>query len=297
MKGKFLFGLSAVVFLTGCTIRLPFWPAKTSSQETTSTTQTSQGGGTTTSQGGNTSQGGGTSTYTTSLPDDVNNYYSSIGNETGESLKTALNTLNKAKRKKTIGYDGFRQFAAKCDVNPDGGGKIVGFYDNTLVGPAWDKGTTWNREHVWPDSKGGNKVEADAHMVRPTSTKINSDRGNKFYGTSAATYDPGQFYADYRGIAARIIFYCAIADTSLNIIDAETGGNSHMGKLSDLLKWNLEYLPGTSTLELRTELNRNNVIEKDSGGQGNRNPFIDHPEYACKIWGNTNATTKQICGM
>ncbi len=70
-----------------------------------------------------------------------------------------------------------------------------------------------------------------------------------------------------------------------------------MGKLSTLLEWNLAYLPGDGTLELRTELNRNNVIEKDKDGQGNRNPFIDHPEYACKIWGATNSETKRICGM
>ena len=68
-----------------------------------------------------------------------------------------------------------------------------------------------------------------------------------------------------------------------------------------MLKWNLQYLPtdtsftGGDDLARRTELNRNEVIERDSAGQGNRNPFIDHPEYACKIWGNTNATTKAIC--
>ncbi|MFA7032566.1 MAG: Ig-like domain-containing protein, partial [Bacilli bacterium] len=29
--------------------------------------------------------------------------------------------------------------------------------------------------------------------------------------------------------------------------------------------------------------------------QGNRNPFVDHPEYACKIWGDFNTTTQGIC--
>ncbi len=73
-----------------------------------------------------------------------------------------------------------------------------------------------------------------------------------------------------------------------------------MGKLSDLLKWNLQYLPSTSETAdtaLRVEQNRNNVIESNAALQGNRNPFIDHPEYACKIWGNTNSATKSICGM
>ena len=59
-----------------------------------------------------------------------------------------------------------------------------------------------------------------------------------------------------------------------------------MGKLSDLLKWNINYPV------LDREKTRNEGAEYL---QGNRNPFIDHPEYACKIWGNTNSTTKSIC--
>ena len=61
-----------------------------------------------------------------------------------------------------------------------------------------------------------------------------------------------------------------------------------MGKLSDLLKWNKNY-----AVQDRERI-RN---EGAQSLQGNRNPFIDHPEYACRIWGNTNSTTRQICGM
>ena len=71
-----------------------------------------------------------------------------------------------------------------------------------------------------------------------------------------------------------------------------------MGKLSTLLAWNLQYAPDTSSsasLALRVEQRRNDIIQNDSDGQGNRNPFIDHPEYACKIWGNTNDATRAAC--
>ena len=277
---RIVLGASLIFLLTGCTL-IP--GRKTSS---------SQG-----SNSGNQSGSQTTSQSSTELPPDVNTYYSSISDSlTGSALRTALNTLNNQKRTRTVGYAGFRQFAAKSDIDPtSGSNKIVGFYDNTLVGPGWDG--SWNREHMWPNSLGGSKVEDDAHMVRPTNVSINSERGNKYYGSSGSTYDPGQYFADYRGISARVIFYCAIADTSLNIIDANSGGSNQMGKLSDLLRWNLEYLPGDSTTELRVEQNRNNVIQKDSGGQGNRNPFIDHPEYACKIWGDTNSETRSICKM
>lgn len=235
----------------------------------------------------------------------VSEYYSSIDDSlSGSDLLAALNRLNSSKRKKTVGYGGMKTFSAKCDIDPDGSGKIVGFYDNTLVGPSWDSAKTWNREHVWPNARGGSKVEGDAHMTRPASVKTNSDRGSK--GFSTDSYDPGKSVAYYRGVASRIIFYAAIADTSLKIIedplnnDGSTPANS-MGRLSDMLLWNLQYLPsdttfsGANDLARRTELNRNEVIQKDSAGQGNRNPFIDHPEYACKIWGNTNDKTRSIC--
>ena len=41
------------------------------------------------------------------------------------------------------------------------------------------------------------------------------------------------------------------------------------------------------------EIYRNNTVHTM---QKNRNPFIDHPEYACRIWGNTNSATQAICG-
>lgn len=231
------------------------------------------------------------------------NYYDSIDSSlTGSNLRSALNTLNTQKRKRMITYGGFKEFYKYSEIDWNGTtpeGKMIGFYDNALVNNYWDSQATWNREHVWPNSLGGSSVEGDAHMTRPTSVSINSGRGNSYYAASGA-YDPGQYDVNYRGVAARIIFYCAIADTNLNIIDATKGGSNQMGKLSDLLKWNLQYAPNRSkdaALALRVEQNRNQIIGIETRGQGNRNPFIDHPEYACKIWGSTNSTTKQICGM
>ena len=243
------------------------------------------------------------------------NYYSGISDDlTGTDLLNALHTLNSNKRKKTIGYDGLKttlKLTERAASTPSD--KMVGFYDNALVSASWDNQATWNREHIWPNSRGGgskNKgglsspyVDADIHMTRPASVSINSARGNLMFGTIAGTtYDPGQYVAEYRGVAARIIFYCAIADTRLSLTENESdaSSNSTMGKLSDLLRWNLQYAPTTDTnanLALQVEQNRNEVIYSNSSLQGNRNPFIDHPEYACKIWGNTNESTRRICGL
>ena len=215
----------------------------------------------------------------------------------------ALNSLNKEKKIRNFKYADHKEYQQYIEIDPKGTipmGKMLGFYDNTIVNGAWDNQATWNREHVWPNSRGGSSVEGDLHMVRPTSVKINSERGNNVYGTVTGSYDPGQYYAEYRGIASRIIFYCAIANTSLVLSDDIDNYGDNMGILSTMLRWNLEYLPEgkeSSSLAYRVEWHRNETIATDSRLQGNRNPFIDHPEYACKIWGNTDANTRAACGM
>lgn len=237
--------------------------------------------------------------YQMSTPD-PGDYYSSISsNLTGSELLSALQSLNSSKRRRTVSYAGMKTFAPICDANPDNPSRMVGFYNNKDLPNYWDNQATWNREHVWPKSLGGDKVEGDAFMPRPCDVDINGGRGNKVYSKTA--YDPGcEGYPNYRGICARIIFYCVVANNSLRIVDKDSGDGSSMGKLSDLLEWNLAYAPSTSAtaaLELKVEQNRNNVIETHKNGQGNRNPFVDHPEYACKIWGTTNSETRRICGM
>ncbi len=220
-------------------------------------------------------------------------YYSGISDSlTGTSLLNALHTLNSQKRQKTIGYGSHRQYfqyTERCASTPSG--KMVGFYNNDLVSATWDNQATWNHEHIWPNSRGGgsnNKggltspfIDADIHMVRPAAKSVNEGRGNLMYAASGA-YDPGQYVAEYRGIAARIIFYCAIADTRLTLTENinDSSANSTMGKLSDLLKWNLQYAPSTSStasVALQVEQNRNEVIYSRSGLQGNSNTFIEHP--------------------
>ena len=306
---RILLGASLVFLLTSCTLKLPSLPWGNKSSNGDSQTSQNGSGSSQDSQ----SQSGSSSYSSPDLPPDVNSYYAGINDSlTGTDLLNALNSLNTSKRARTIGYAGMRQFAAISDADPDGSGKIIGFYDNKKIGPSWDSGSTWNREHVWPDIRDGDKVENDAHMVRPAATSTNGNRGSKGFGADA--YDPGEYVAYYRGAAARIIFYAAIADTSLKVVDYSfpydgVGGGNHgyddgtMGSLSEMLRWNLQYSPydtsftGADNLARRTELNRNDVIQKNSQGQGNRNPFIDHPEYACKIWGNTNSATKAACGI
>lgn len=227
----------------------------------------------------------------------INNYYSSVSDSlTGSSLASALETRLKAERGRTFSYSSMQTTAFPyTDVDPlrPHDGYIVSFYSGTPV-----KGYVgMNREHTWPNSHGGGKVDNDPHMVRPTLTSENSARGNAYFSDNSKDgWDPAEFNnPKYRGIAARIIFYSAVIGKSqgLTIEDkgfvSGSGNGGQMGKLSDLLRWNFEYPVD------QTEIIRNETL--DLSLNYNRNPFIDRPEYACKIWGDTNTTTQNICNL
>ncbi len=245
------------------------------------------------------------STYTNG---DGATYYNGINSgATGTTLLSSLRALNSSKRQKTIGYSTMGTSASTSpyvytDYDPDGttytdnngqvyGTELVSFYTKTPM-------TSYNKEHVWPNSRGGGGIDNDIHMPRPTISSENSNRGNSFYvegvATSANGWDP--YTAGYgdvsRGESARIIFYGVVANSGLSLSDSntiasgQTGYTTTMGKLSDMLRWNLNYDVSVY------EQNRN---EGAQYLQGNRNPFVDHPEYACKIWGDTNSTTQSIC--
>ena len=246
-------------------------------------------------------------TFATYTNGDGATYYNSISDSlTGDSLLSALRSLNSSKRSSTVGYSSMGtspsgQFKytdydtnyVKHDSNGQPyGEKIISFYSGNST-------SSFNREHVWPNSHGGNAVEADIHMPRPTIASENGSRGNSFYVegkcSSTAGWDPAmESFGDetYRGDSARIIFYCMVCDSKFQLIEADSHSTSNsnkdymMGRLSDLIKWNINYPV------LDREQRRNEGAEYL---QGNRNPFIDHPEYACKIWGNANSTTQNLC--
>jgi len=178
-------------------------------------------------------------------------------------------------------YDALKTTLPKCDLDPDGSGKMLGFYDEAPLPTHWDYQATWNREHVWPKSWGNLGTSgpgADPHMLRPASVKINSSRGNSYYGlASDGLWDPGQYLAKYRGIAARICFYMATRYWKSNGLElAETATSNCMGKKSRLLEWNKAYPID------ETETHRNEVLYQLYNV---RNPFIDYPNLATAIWG------------
>ena len=233
-------------------------------------------------------------------------YYSSISDsDTGTSLLSKLQSLNSSKRKSTVGYSGIGTDTSGAVIYTDYdlnntakdsngqtyGTKIASFYTKTSA-------TSWNREHMWPNSHGGNHVEGDILHTRPTISSENSSRGNSFYvegkNSSSAGWDPytAGYDAEVRGECARVILYCVVAypDFTLSDQDSHSTSNSNkdnmMGNMNTLIKWHFDYAPNVY------EMNRNNGAEYL---QGNRNPFVDHPEYVAKIWSNFNSTVSTLC--
>ena len=156
-----------------------------------------------------------------------------------------------------------------------------------------------NREHCWPNSRGGgskaggDNIEIDPLVIRPTLNKDNTDRGNDVYGTIAGTWDPASLgYEGARGESARVILYAmaCYGDSNgliLNNNPNYSKGTKNMGMLSTLLEWNRTYLP--------TEFEVTVASRYAAMGHA-RNAFVDHPEFADYIWTDDGFRTSPYDG-
>jgi len=178
-----------------------------------------------------------------------------------------------------------------------------------------------------PSSNTTKSQATDLFELRPINQSINSSRGNSAYGlpnSTGGTYnstpqpfglDPTQVYwypgAADTGDVARTLFYMATmygdstSPNNLTLVNGDTNTVGQMGDLASLLKWN--YTDPVDNFERR----RNHLIYTSDAGvngwntagraapfnvapynqvynQGNRNPYIDHPEYVWSIFGGGN---------
>lgn len=234
-------------------------------------------------------------------------YYKSIdASKTGLALRSDLAKLITETHKNYTTYDGLAAAYKVADVDPNNPNNIIWFYTGESVkfsGFGGNVGTT-NREHVWPKDSGKafpakSGPGSDAHHLRPLETQLNSTRGSKSFdevpqiksniakqnGSTSyknLCYTAGGFFypgVGYRGATARILMYMQTRwgdQYNLQFVDS-AGSCKTIGKISTLMKWHLTE-PVTEQ-----EIRRNEAVYKL---QGNRNPFIDHPEYASKIYCN-----------
>ncbi len=252
-------------------------------------------------------------------------YYSGINaNADPASLLDSLKSLVQ-KNYNSLGYDGLLTAYKTTDKRADG--YLNDYYSNItnyVIGGSKQnaqykkEGDSYNREHGIPQSwwgGGTSKQGCDAFIVWPTDGYINNMRSSfpfgevgtisrssanqfsklgssKIEGYSGTVFEPND---KWKGDFARMYFYavCKWNTTSWTGNDAPTTfltsrtspnfGLTNYG-IKLFTKWHAQ-----DPVD-QWELDRNDHVQ---ALQYNRNPFIDHPEWATKIWGG-NYITKEI---
>lgn len=236
-------------------------------------------------------------------PNNTDDYYKSITSQTGSSLKTALHNIIKGHTqieysKSSSSMDVWRAIE-RTDEDPNNSNNVILLYTGRSI-PKSHKSQNnqqdyWNREHVWSKSRGnfGNDKGpgTDIHHLRATDASVNFARGNKAFDNGGSAHseakdcktdtDSWEPRDAVKGDIARMMFYMAVRYESEDRVDlvlvdhiVNDKSGKH-GKLSALLQWHKQ--DPVDDMEKR----RNNIIQEI---QGNRNPFIDHPEWVEKIW-------------
>lgn len=239
---------------------------------------------------------------------DDSSYYAQVfdainANDSTDHIKADINEVISANHKQ-LSYSEVWTALTVTDEDPLNSDNVILFYRGiTKAKFANGSGTqstnqdNWNREHTWAKSHGFPSSSAyaytDIHHLRPTDISVNSSRGNLDFDYSDAplpespenrvdsdSFEPRD---QVKGDVARIIFYMDTryegfdpTTPDLQVVDSLTAtGEPKLGKLCTLLAWN-EADPVDEF-----ELNRNNSIYEF---QGNRNPFIDHPEWVSMLY-------------
>lgn len=243
-------------------------------------------------------------------------YYVNALNKSDQALLTAL--YNIITSHTNIGYDGL--WAAYDDTDTNADGYYIDMYSNydkytysNKCGNYSNIGDCINREHSVPKSWWGSGKQpqySDIFNIVPTDGYVNNQRSNYPYGVceGGTRLTNGQYVAkgrkgasthagytgtvfepddEYKGDFARAYFYMAACYNDVISGWTQAGGSVFFAGNS--------YPVFTSyAIDLLMEWHRlDPVSEKETtrncyahSWQGNRNPFIDHPELAEHIWGN-----------
>ncbi len=230
------------------------------------------------------------------------NYYRKLNGILDKNFKYNLHELISSTHTTKLSYNGVWNGLEKADADPNNNGKVICIYTGVSLGTK-DNGSNadglWNREHLWPKSYGfsnsRNPAHNDIHHLHASEKKINSTRGNKFFGEvsngssdnygnkwNSTLFEPRD---EVKGDIARSLFYMVVRyenekcncslDLELVAKNSASTREKVMGNLLTLLKWH--YNDPVSSNEIR----RNEAVYNV---QGNRNPFIDHPEFVSYIY-------------
>jgi endonuclease I len=253
--------------------------------------------------------------------------YYSTATGTGYTLKTQL--YNKIKGHTDRGYAGLWTTYATSDrdnqyendnsiidiysENPTGVDPYKYILNTNQCGTYSIEGNCYNREHVVPQSSfnSASPMVGDAHHIPPTDGKVNGIRSNYPHGkvavasittrngsklgTSGISGYVGTVFEpinEFKGDIARMYFY--FATRYENTVSGYTAFAMFNGTSNQVFKpaflAMLKTWHNQDPVSAR-EIARNNAIY---ARQGNRNPFIDRPEFVVAIWGAIPAARNSI---
>lgn len=238
-------------------------------------------------------------------------YYDGTEGLTGNALKTALHNI--IKNDDHVSYNGMWSAYQTTDKRP-GTNYVWDIYSDVPGGvPPYNftfvvdqcgsysgEGDCYNREHLWAQSWTNNDGthKTDLHHVYPTDGFVNGKRGNYAFGEvrnpSWTSRNGGKLGAnttsgfngtvfepidEYKGDIARALMYVSVRyyreDNQWDNSDMTTKSVIKDWAMTMLLRWHEEDPVSDK------EINRNNAVY---GKQGNRNPFVDYPDFAPMIW-------------
>ncbi len=252
------------------------------------------------------------------LADPPEGYYDSADTSTPESLRNTVHLIidGHTKISYTASSTDTWDVLEQADVDPFNSSRILDIYQNRTFIKHGGGNNDYNREHTWPKSYGfpddgySNKPYTDCHHLFLCDIGYNSDRGSRIFddclsgcSTRHTDYYNGQSgtnrfkdatpigiwetWAGRKGDVARAMFYMDVryegdgsepdlilTDDPYLILAGQTGNNepvAYMGLLEVLIQWHLD--------DPVDDLERHHT-DVVAQYQGNRNPFVDHPDWA-----------------
>lgn len=188
---------------------------------------------------------------------------------------------------------------------PDGTPAYIYYFTSDQCGNYSGEGSCYNREHSFPKSwfSDASPMYTDLFHIYPTDGYVNGRRGNDPFGevgnarwtstngsksgaSSFAGYTGNVFEPidAYKGDFARTYFYMVTCyeDRVSNWSSAMLSGDKYPAftswAMNLLLKWSRDDNVSAK------EYDRNNAIYRI---QNNRNPYIDYPQLAEYVWGDS----------
>lgn len=237
-------------------------------------------------------------------------YYDSAAGLTGEDRRNALSNI--IDDHYVIPYESLWNYFSSSDAKP--GSKVWDMYSDVPGGtPSYiytfvtdqcgqysNEGDCYNREHSVPQdwfNGASSPMYSDLFHIYPTDGFVNGKRSNypfgevssptwtstngsklgsnTYPGYSGTVFEPVD---EYKGDFARTYFY-----TMTRYKSDVSGWNSAMFSGNNLAQWAENMLIEWSENDTvsQKEMDRNNFIYQI---QGNRNPYIDHPEWVEFVW-------------